>query len=266
MLRATTTKTGTLKGLVDAVKLLVGEANLYCAPAGLVMQGMDTSNVSMVAFKLPSTWFSEYVCPQNVVLGLNFLTLEKLFKCAEKTDQTVLMSRKPFEKLLLFFEARDRITDFDVSVLDLDAEVFEIPETEYACSVSMPAQNFKDLVANLNVAGEQCSVCVTRTEVRFTATGTLGSLSLALKDNSSKPDVDNAKRVCITMGKEFDGHEDAKLEQSFLSSKLLAFSKAAISSRVTLHMSCDTPLLVEYPLGEDPNGYLRFYLAPNIVP
>ena len=262
MLRASTTKTGTLKGLVDAVKLLVGEANLYCAPTGLVMQGMDTSSVSMVAFKLPSTWFSEYVCPQNAVLGLNFLTLEKLFKCADKTDQTVLVSREPFEQLSLLFEARDRITDFDVSVLDLDTEVFEIPDTEYACSVSMPAQIFKDLVANLNVAGEECSVCVTRTEVRFTATGALGSLNLALKDSSTKPDVDNTKRVCITMNKVFDGHEDTK--QSFSSSKLLAFSKAAISSRVTLHMACDVPLLVEYPLGEDPNGYLRFYLAPNI--
>ncbi len=44
---------------------------------------------------------------------------------------------------------------------------------------------------------------------------------------------------------------------------LTNFSKAAsLSNRVTLSMSADTPLLVEYKI-ED-MGYLRYYLAPKI--
>ena len=253
-----------MKGLVGVVSSLVGEANLYCTKDGLCMQGMDTSNVSMVSFRISSTWFHEYVCTQDMVLGVSFATLEKLFKCAEKTDQTVLVCDKPFEKLFLSFESWNRITEFEVCVLELDTVLFEIPEADYACSASLPTQSFKDLVAHLNVASEECSVCITKTEMHFKASGALGCLNLALKDNSSKPGIDAAKligiRVCPGFEKDFEG---AKLEQHFSASKLINFSKA-LFDRMTLKMSPDLPLIVEYSLGEARSGYLRFYLAPNI--
>lgn len=41
------------------------------------------------------------------------------------------------------------------------------------------------------------------------------------------------------------------------------FTKAtALSKQVTLSMSNETPLLVEYKIGEQ--GYLHFYLAPKV--
>lgn len=262
MFRAKTANTTLMKGLVGVVSSLVGEANLYCTKDGLCMQGMDTSNVSMVSFQIPSTWFNEYVCTQDIVLGVSFATLEKLFKCAEKTDQTVLVCNQPFETLLVSFESWNRITDFEVCVLDLDAELFEIPEANYACSVSLPAQSFKDLVAHINVAGEECAVCISKTEVCFKASGALGCLSLALKDNSSKPGVEATKRIGINVCRGFE-EDFAKLEQHFSASKLMNFSKASFQN-MTLKMSPDAPLIVEYSLGEAPSGYLRFYLAPNI--
>jgi proliferating cell nuclear antigen len=267
MFRATTDNTTLFKGLVGVVSSLVGEANLYCTKDGLRMQGMDTSSVSLVSFQIPSTWFCDYCCSEDMVLGVNFATLEKLFKCADKADTTILECNKPFEKLCVAFQSSHRITDFEVSVLDLDAEVFEIPDTDYACSVSLPTQNFKDIVTHLNVAGEKCSVCVTKTEVRFQASGALGNLNLSLKDNSTKPGVDSTKKVCIKVCSSFDQDfakdlEDAKLEQHFLSSKLVTFSKASFP-RMTLNMTPDSPLLVEYPLSEA-RAFLRFYLAPAI--
>jgi|688.fasta_scaffold04765_7 proliferating cell nuclear antigen len=267
MFRATTDNTMLFKNLVGVVSSLVGEANLYCTKEGLCMQGMDASNVSMVSFSIPSTWFDEYCCTQDTVLGVSFATLEKLFKCAEKTDTTVLETKTPHEKLFVAFQSRNRITDFEVSVLDLDAELFEIPDTDYACSVSLATQTFKDLVAHLHAAGDECSVCIAKTEVRFKASGALGNLNLALKDNSTKPGVDANKmiriNVCPSFDQDFAHLGGAELEQHFLSSKLFCFSKSSFPN-MTLKMSPDTPLVVEYPLGDAVKGYLRFYLAPNI--
>jgi len=58
---------------------------------------------------------------------------------------------------------------------------------------------------------------------------------------------------------------DEPVSLSFAARYLNLFSKAAgLSSQVTLHMSNETPLMVEFKL-QNGGGELKYYLAPKIT-
>lgn len=71
MFEAKLAKGATLKKILDAIKDLVNEASWDCSPAGMSLQAMDTSHVSLVAVLLKSEGFEKYRCDRNLTLGMN---------------------------------------------------------------------------------------------------------------------------------------------------------------------------------------------------
>jgi len=77
--------------------------------------------------------------------------------------------------------------------------------------------------------------------------------------NRERPDDKEEESVQIKMEEE--------VSLTFALRYLNSFAKATpLSSMVTLKMSADVPLVVEYPIsaGEKEMGHLRYYLAPKI--
>ena len=90
--------------------------------------------------------------------------------------------------------------------------------------------------------------------MRFSCQGDIGSGSVTLRSHSNvdKPDLDVA--IALT--------EPVSL--TFSLKYLVNFCKASgLSTQVSLCLSNEVPLLVEYKLAN--NSYLRFYLAPKVI-
>lgn len=82
--------------------------------------------------------------------------------------------------------------------------------------------------------------------------GEIADGSTELKENTS---TDKSQQVLIDV--------DEPVSNSFSLTFLNSFNKAAaLSDQVTLSFSADTPLVVEFTIGD--LGKLRFYLAPKI--
>ena len=75
-----------LKKLIEAVKDLVTEANFDCSAAGITLQAMDSSHVSLVAMQLKAEGFDHYRCDRDVSIGMNMASLSKILKCANNDD------------------------------------------------------------------------------------------------------------------------------------------------------------------------------------
>ena len=75
-----------LKKLIEAVKDLVTEANFDCTPAGIALQAMDSSHVSLVAMNLKAEGFDHYRCDRDMSIGMNMASLSKILKCANNDD------------------------------------------------------------------------------------------------------------------------------------------------------------------------------------
>eukprot|EP00611_Tribonema_gayanum_P002392 TRINITY_DN1176_c0_g1_i2.p1 TRINITY_DN1176_c0_g1~~TRINITY_DN1176_c0_g1_i2.p1 ORF type:complete len:225 (-),score=104.54 TRINITY_DN1176_c0_g1_i2:378-1052(-) len=219
------------------------------------MQAMDSSHVSLCALNLRSDGFDHYRCDRNLSLGLNLANLSKILKCAGNNDVCTLRTEDDADTLTVTFESpkQERISEFELKLIALDAEHLGIPDTNYKAQVRMPSAEFQRIIRDLSVIGDTCSIAVGKDGVRFGVEGDLGSGSISVKQNTAAEKEEERVEV----------HMEEPVELTFALRYLNFFAKATpLGPIVALSMSPDVPVVVEFPI--ETVGYLRFYLAPKI--
>ena len=111
----------TFKGIVDAIKDLVTDANLECTDEEISMQCMDSAHVSLVAIQLQANAFEQFRCDRNLSLGFNSENMAKVLKMMGKEDELVLKAEDDGDSLIMMFEndKAGTIADFGMSLLSL---------------------------------------------------------------------------------------------------------------------------------------------------
>jgi len=249
-----------LKKILDALKDLVSEATWDCNSNGMSLQAMDTSHVSLVAIQLKADGFDKYRCDRNVTLGMNLQSLSKVLKCAGNEDELTLKAQDDGDKISIMFESKDESEchEYELKLMSLDSEYLGIPDTPYAVTIKLPSTKFQRICRDLGQIGDSVTISCAKDGVRFAATGDIGSGSVRLSNNSNADKEDET--VSIDM--------QEPIVQAFALKYLNHISKATpLATQVSLSMSPDVPLVVEYQIkSEDCEkfGYVRYYLAPKI--
>ncbi|KAF2146473.1 uncharacterized protein K452DRAFT_262279 [Aplosporella prunicola CBS 121167] len=255
MLEARLEQANLLKKVVDAIKDLVQDCNFDCNDSGIALQAMDNSHVALVSMMLKSESFSPFRCDRNIALGINLTSLTKVLRCAQPEDILTLKAEDAPDVVNFVFESAqsDRLSEYDIKLMDIDQEHLGIPDTEYAAVISMPSVEFQRITRDLMALSESVSIECTKEGVKFSCQGDIGSGSVTLRSHTDvdKPennvDIDLTEPVSLTFSLKY----------------LANFCKATgLSGQVKLCLSNEVPLLVEYALSN--NSYLRFYLAPKI--
>jgi len=215
--------------------------------------------------------------------------MQKIIKCAEKSDTLTMRFDGSASPDTLAFQVespnQEKVSEFTMKLMEIDAESLGIPTAEYKSVVSMPSADFTKLCRDMSTFGENVTITVKNGEVIFQATGDIGTGSTTLKptmaadlcrslikkeeegaapapaDNSSgkKKDKDEGEkeRNAIIM----ETKEEVSL--NFALKHLVNYCKAGVlSDRVKICISSEDPLLVEYRI--QGYGYIRFYLAPKV--
>lgn len=166
---------------------------------------MDNSHVALVAVKLEATGFKKYRCDRPMPLGVNLNSLTKVLKCAKDDDICIIKASDDADILNLVYEARssDRIAEYDMKLMDIDAETLGIPDTEYDARVTMTASEFTRIVRDLSQLGESVRIEVSKEGVRFASEGEAANGSVLLKQTEA------AREKYANYGKE---DEEAKEE------------------------------------------------------
>ncbi|CAG9798411.1 unnamed protein product [Chironomus riparius] len=255
MFEARLVSSGTLKKVLDSIKDLLNEAIFDCSDSGIQLQAMDNSHVSLVSLNLRSDGFDKYRCDRNLSLGMNLANMAKILKCANNNDTVTIKAQDNADTVTFMFESQnqEKMSDYEMKLMNLDQEHLGIPETDYACVVRMPAHEFARICRDLTQFGDSVTVMCTKEGVRFSSSGDSGTANIKLSQTSSVDKEDEA--VTIEM------QEPVSL--TFACQYLNSFTKATpLSAQVCLSMSPDVPLVVEYQIPD--LGYIRYYLAPKI--
>jgi len=156
MLEARLEQAHILKKVVDAIKDLVQDCNFDCNDSGIALQAMDNSHVALVSMMLKAEAFSPYRCDRNIALGVNLASLTRVLRAAGNDDMMTLKADDAPDVLNLVFENTDdeRLTEYDLKLMDIDQEHLGIPETEYSATISMPANEFKRICTDLSAMSE----------------------------------------------------------------------------------------------------------------
>jgi len=244
-----------LKKILDAIKDLVTEANFDCNTSGISLQAMDSAHVSLVSLLLREDGFSSFRADRNLALGINLASMAKILKCAQNDDTLTLKADDNANTVTFMFDGGDgaRTSDFELKLMDIDSDVLGIPDTEYKAVVKMSSTEFQRICRDLTILGDTVVIAASKNQVKFTVNGELGTGNIALRHNSDVDGKDEKTTVEV----------QEPVQLSFALRYLNFFTKATpLCSSVSLSMSSEVPLVVEYRIGD--NGYLRFYLAPKI--
>tara|TARA_B100000902_G_scaffold214283_1_gene203756 strand:- start:568 stop:1377 length:810 start_codon:yes stop_codon:yes gene_type:complete len=247
-----------LKNFSIDIEIHVDEHRLYA-------QGMDSSHCCLFELELLSDWFSEYDCEDAVRLGVNCELLAKIFNCLGDNQNVQLDHTRDTDSLFITQSPKEGesgiVKEFKLPLMNIEANLMEIPDTEYTADIHMISGEFTDLVNQLGIFGNELQVKC-GDEIRFTGKGELGSMDAVIKE-------DDILMYAI--------EEDEKLDLNFSASyinMMVAFGK--LNRKVKIHLSNDMPMKIQYGMDtfmdkddddeDDDNdkNYIRFFLAPKI--
>ncbi|KAF9939395.1 proliferating cell nuclear antigen [Modicella reniformis] len=248
-------QTGSLpKKILEAVKELINDANFDCSDNGIALQAMDNSHVALVALLLRHEGFEPYRCDRSLALGVNLVSLSKILRCAGNDDIITIKADDNGDVLSLTFEnaENDRISEYELKLMDIDSEHLGIPDTAYDAVVQMSSNEFFRICKDLGNISDSVQIDVTKEGVKFSVKGELGTGSVTLMQTANIDKEDEATLIELQQN----------VSLNFSLKYLTNFTKATpLSTRVSLSMSGEVPLLVEYKMEA---GYIRYYLAPKI--
>lgn len=267
MFEARMSKNGvSLKLIVEAMMGLVESATMSCNDEGLSLQAMDSSHVSLIALNLGNEGFEHYRCDKPQDLGLQMANLSKVLKCADLTDTISIKKVDGEDVFTLMFESEDqeRISDFNLKLMDIEQEHLGIPDQDYHAVVTMGSREFQKIVRNLQTLGDTCTISIAKDGIEFKVPESgevVGAGSVTLRKSEGKAPSGDKKGEKGTPGVSIELNQPVELQ--FALRYLNHFAKAtALSDTVTLSLVAEAPIVVEYPIAN--YGYIRYYLAPKI--
>merc|ERR1719499_69312 len=199
--------------------------------------------------------FSPWRCDRTYQLGIHLDHLNKVLKCMGPKDEVQLAYKEGSEECQLRFSSpdQDKQSQFSMKLMDIDAEHLGIPETDYKTKVKMSSSEFQRICRDLAVLGDTLTIGVNKDNIQFSVNGEIGKGEMTLRTGQMQDEDDEATVI--------DCQEP--VVQTFAMRYLNFFTKATVLSKtVTLSLSPEVPLMVEYPV--DDVGYVRYYLAPKI--
>ena len=181
--------------------------------------------------------------------------MSKILRCAANDDIITIKAQDQADTVNFMFESpnQEKVSDYEMKLMNLDQEHLGIPETDYAAVIKMPAAEFQRVIKDLSQFGESVVISCTKEGVKFSAAGDIGVGNIKLAQTANVDKEEEAVTI--------DMQEPVTL--TFACRYLNMFTKASVlAPQVTLSMSPEVPLVVEYKIGDI--GHIRYYLAPKI--
>lgn len=119
------------------------------------MQGMSACVPGMRAH-LPRNVPRVHATLHTPPTGMKLASLSKILKCANGDDTITMKSEDNGDIITFMFEApeQERLSEFDLKLMDIDSEHLGIPDNEYDATVKMPAAEFQRIVRDLSTIGD----------------------------------------------------------------------------------------------------------------
>lgn len=136
---------------------------------------------------------------------------------------SVSLFSRPF-----FFIDSDRIAEYDMKLMDIDAETLGIPDTDYDVRITMPSNEFSRIVRDLSLLGESVKIEVSKEGVRFISEGEAANGNILLKQSESIGKVSGSSKKEEANEDDDDDEGDEENEEEDSGKKKSKKSKAKV--------------------------------------
>lgn len=232
------------RSCVDSIVNLIDEGNFEIDANGISLRAMDPSQIAMVCFSIPKTAFSKYKVAGPTRIGVNFDSMSKIL--SRSRGQEKLRMGVEENKLVLEFIGEGK-RSFKLPLLELQEGVQKEPKIDFDSVVKIKAGQFKEILGDAALLSSHVVLEATGKGFFVEVHGDTGDLR-----------VEREKTGEATIGIEVKKDSRATFPLQFLGDMVKACPDNEI---VSLHMKTNSPIKVEYNIGE---AKLVYYLAPRI--
>lgn len=103
----------------------------------------------------------------------------------------------------------DRIAEYEMKLMDIDADTLNIPDTDYDARVSMPSAEFTRIVRDLSQLGESVRIEVSKEGVRFISDGEAANGNILLRQSEA-----SARKGSSSKKEDDDEEEEEEARES----------------------------------------------------
>jgi proliferating cell nuclear antigen len=237
------------------MKVFTEHINIMFESERMYIQALDNARISIFEVIFPSDWFQSYEHTENVTIGVNSNIMYKILSARDKTQQISLMyDAEKTDKLAIHFTSESK-TEFDkhfeMSLMDIDNEIMDIPDMEYDAEFILGSSNFANIINQLKMFGDTLEIDCSEEKIM------LCSSSVEQGKMFVEINIDDLSSFAIT--------ENEKLQIAYSLAQMhniCLYNK--VSKEVEVKIKKDSPLKIIYHFQDNEAAKFIFYLAPKM--
>jgi proliferating cell nuclear antigen len=232
---------------VDAVREFLPQAQFRFATDGLRISGMDASHVGFVDCFLSAEDCEVFRVPQATNIGISTVLLSKVLSSAGSAD--TLTITEAGDNLAFSFQTEGRSAKFELSTLELQEDMVDLPNMDYGAIVKAKACDISAMIKDLAILGDQITLSLDENGFHGKAEGDAGKGELILEPCEDRDMTVEGDSVETTFGMKY-------IQQ-------IVRSCSPLSTYMELSFDNGQPLRVRVQFGKE--SHFVAYLAPKIT-
>lgn len=234
------------KKMVDALSVLVDEAEFSLTDAGVSLKATDPSQISMVDFILPKVAFSSYAIEGDLKLGLDLSYLSQVMGRAKPSESMEWALDEATGKLNVSFMGSST-RSFQVPLLDISSQELPTPKVTFTAKATIKAPLISDALKDATLVSNHVGISLDEKKMVIDAQSSKGSI------HHEFPKSD-AGVVSI------DAQEESKslFPLDFLQDMLKVPNA---ETDVVIELKTNHPIRLSYAIGP---AKIAYFLAPRI--
>jgi len=232
------------KRCVDAIAVLVEEAEFVVSDSGLSLKATDPSQISMVDFFLPKKAFKEFNIAAETKLGLDLNYLSQVMARSKAKEELLLELDEEKSRLKLTFRGTST-RNFSIPLIDISAQELPNPKIEFSAMVKLRSEVLQDALKDAALLSNHL-VLGANAEKFF------------VKTNSSKGELNNECVKEELSALQVKEESTSMFPLDYLQNMLKA---AGSNDEINLHLKSNAPVKINYKIGQ---AEITYFLAPRI--
>lgn len=232
-----------LKYFTDKIRMNIDKDKMY-------IQGMDANHICVYELTIQSSWFDTWDVKEAEYYGIHLPIFNKILNiCSNK--QTIRIHSESSDNLHIEYcsEEKGEFNKYlEMSLLDLDIDMLDIPDTEYQVDIEMDSKKFKSVIDELSNFNDTLNIICDETELVLESKSGEGNMRVVIN-------IDDIELLAVEEGK----HIEASFGIKYVA-QMCQFYKLA--QDCAIYITEDVPLLLKYDIADD--CVMKFYLAPKM--
>ncbi|MEM4717958.1 MAG: DNA polymerase sliding clamp [Desulfurococcaceae archaeon] len=238
------------KKLIQALVKLSDELPLYITRNGLDIKVLSPDKTMLAIASLSSIEFEEFEVEGEVVVIVSSTDLKKIIKRASRNDSLIITMNKETNELVIAIKDRKTGVEREFTSPLIPKPPEPIPELQLDLPVSftMLSQDFKDIVSDLKIIGEEAIFTYENGVIVIKSTEHQKEYVCILKEGAP----------LILLSSMVD-----KARASYNVEMIIAAARASgVSKNVNISFDTDKPMQILYELAG--GGKLIYWIVPRV--